>query len=67
MEIWNVQELSTREGARQLNISKAAFKSRLMRAKTALRTELARSKGMLSIAHPRSREANSGALRCARD
>jgi RNA polymerase sigma-70 factor (ECF subfamily) len=53
MELWNVQELSTREGARRLNISKAAFKSRLMRAKTALRTELAPSKGMLSIAHSR--------------
>jgi len=67
MELWNVQELSTREGARQLNISKAAFKSRLMRAKTALRTELARSKGMLSIAHQRSREARSSAFRCGRD
>jgi RNA polymerase sigma-70 factor (ECF subfamily) len=67
MEIWNGQELSTREGARQLNISKAAFKSRLMRAKTALRTELARSKGMLTIAHPRPREVPGGALRCTRD
>jgi RNA polymerase sigma-70 factor (ECF subfamily) len=67
MEIWNVQELSTREGARQLNITKAAFKSRLMRAKTALRSELARSKGMLSVAHPRSRKASSGALRCGCD
>jgi RNA polymerase sigma-70 factor, ECF subfamily len=67
MELWNVQELSTREGARQLNISKAAFKSRLMRAKAALRTELARSKGMLSVAHPRSRKASSGALRCGCD
>jgi RNA polymerase sigma-70 factor (ECF subfamily) len=57
MELWNVQELSTREGARQLNISKAAFKSRLMRAKTALRTELGCSKGMLSIAQSRSTAA----------
>jgi RNA polymerase sigma-70 factor (ECF subfamily) len=67
MELWNVQELSNREGARQLNISKAAFKSRLMRAKTALRTELGRSKGMPSVAHPRSRKASSGALRCGCD
>lgn len=51
IELWSVQELNTREGARKLNITKAAFKSRLMRAKTAVRTELARSKGMLRVAH----------------
>jgi RNA polymerase sigma factor (sigma-70 family) len=50
MEFWNFEELSAREGARKLNISKAAFKSRLMRAKAALRSELACSKGMLSVA-----------------
>jgi RNA polymerase sigma-70 factor, ECF subfamily len=50
MEFWNFEELSAREGARKLNISKAAFKSRLMRAKAALRRELACSKGMLSVA-----------------
>jgi RNA polymerase sigma-70 factor, ECF subfamily len=50
MEFWNFEELSAREGARKLNISKAAFKSRLVRAKAALRSELACSKGMLSVA-----------------
>jgi RNA polymerase sigma-70 factor (ECF subfamily) len=43
MEFWNCEELSAREGARKLNISKAAFKSRLSRAKAELRSELARS------------------------
>ena len=43
MEFWNCEELSAREGARKLNISKAAFKSRLSRAKAELRNELARS------------------------
>jgi RNA polymerase sigma factor (sigma-70 family) len=46
VEFRNFEELSIREGARKLNISKAAFKSRLMRAKAALRSELACSKGM---------------------
>jgi RNA polymerase sigma-70 factor, ECF subfamily len=41
MEFWNFEELSAREGARRLNISKAAFKSRLSRARAALRNELA--------------------------
>jgi RNA polymerase sigma factor (sigma-70 family) len=41
LEFWSFEELSAREGARKLNISKAAFKSRLMRAKAALRSELA--------------------------
>jgi predicted DNA-binding protein (UPF0251 family) len=50
MEFWNFDELSAREGARKLNISKAAFKSRLMRAKAAMRSELACSKAMLSAA-----------------
>jgi RNA polymerase sigma-70 factor, ECF subfamily len=50
MEFWNFEEVSAREGARKLNISKAAFKSRLSRARTALRSELACSKGMLSVA-----------------
>jgi RNA polymerase sigma-70 factor, ECF subfamily len=50
MEFWNFEELSAREGARKLNISKAAFKSRLMRAKAALRSELACSKRRLSVA-----------------
>jgi RNA polymerase sigma-70 factor (ECF subfamily) len=43
MEFWNCEEVSAREGARKLNISKAAFKSRLSRAKAELRSELARS------------------------
>ena len=44
MEFWNFEELSAREGARRLNISKAAFKSRLSRAKAVLRSELACSR-----------------------
>jgi RNA polymerase sigma-70 factor (ECF subfamily) len=48
VEFRNFEELSIREGARKLNISKPAFKSRLARAKAALRSELACSKGMLS-------------------
>jgi RNA polymerase sigma factor (sigma-70 family) len=50
MEYWNFEELSAKEGAQKLNISKAAFKSRLSRARAALRSELACSKGMLSVA-----------------
>jgi RNA polymerase sigma factor (sigma-70 family) len=50
MEFWTFDELSAREGARKLNISKAAFKSRLSRARAALRSELARSNGMLTVA-----------------
>lgn len=48
VEFRNFEELSIKEGARKLNISKAAFKSRLMRGKAALASELACSKGMLS-------------------
>jgi RNA polymerase sigma-70 factor (ECF subfamily) len=44
MEFWNFEELPARESARRLNISKAAFKSRLSRAKAELRSELARSR-----------------------
>jgi RNA polymerase sigma-70 factor, ECF subfamily len=49
MEYWNFEELSAREGARKLNISKAAFKSRLSRARAALRSELSCSRGMLGV------------------
>jgi RNA polymerase sigma-70 factor, ECF subfamily len=44
MELWNFEELSAREGARKLNISKPAFKSRLSRARAGLRSDLARSR-----------------------
>jgi RNA polymerase sigma-70 factor, ECF subfamily len=44
MEFWTFDELSAREGAQRLNISKAAFKSRLSRARAQLRRELARSR-----------------------
>jgi RNA polymerase sigma-70 factor (ECF subfamily) len=50
VEFRNFEELSIKEGARKLNISKAAFKSRLMRGKAALRSELAFSKGTRSAA-----------------
>jgi RNA polymerase sigma-70 factor, ECF subfamily len=43
VELFNFEELSAREGAQKLNISKAAFKSRLSRARAALRSEFARS------------------------
>jgi RNA polymerase sigma-70 factor (ECF subfamily) len=63
MEFWNFEELSAREGAGKLNISKAAFKSRLMRAKAALRNELTRSKTMLNgaprVAPQRSAEGRN--------
>jgi RNA polymerase sigma factor (sigma-70 family) len=58
MEFWNYEELSAREGARKLNISKAAFKSRLARARAALRSDLARSRGMLNVAPRRSAEGH---------
>ena len=44
LEFWNFEELSAREGARKLNISKPAFKSRLSRARAGLRSDLARSR-----------------------
>lgn len=45
IELWGIQELSTVEGARQLNISTAAYKSRMVRAKAILRTKLGSQTG----------------------
>jgi RNA polymerase sigma-70 factor, ECF subfamily len=42
LEVWVAQGSSTKEGARRLNISTAAFKARITRAKAALKTEYAR-------------------------
>jgi RNA polymerase sigma-70 factor (ECF subfamily) len=42
LEVWVAQGSSTKEGARRLNISTAAFKARITRAKAALKAEYAR-------------------------
>jgi RNA polymerase sigma-70 factor (ECF subfamily) len=49
IELRIVQELSNKEGARQLNISTAAYKSRLLRAKAALRTAYQSSSQMFHV------------------
>jgi RNA polymerase sigma factor (sigma-70 family) len=49
IELRIIRELSNKEGARQLNISTAAYKSRLLRAKAALRTAYETSSQMFHV------------------
>ncbi len=53
LEIWVAQGSSTKEGARRLNISTAAFKSRVTRAKAALREEFVVTNRKRSTQNPR--------------
>jgi RNA polymerase sigma factor (sigma-70 family) len=52
IELRIVQELSNKEGARLLKISPAAYKSRLARAKVALRDEFTAVSGTLTAVQP---------------
>jgi RNA polymerase sigma-70 factor (ECF subfamily) len=52
IELRIVQELSNKEGARLLKISPAAYKSRLARAKVALREEFTAVSGTLTAVQP---------------
>ncbi len=62
IELRIIQELSNKEGARQLNISTAAYKSRLLRAKAALRTAYATSSPMFHVTGQLSKAGQGGQL-----
>jgi len=57
IELRIIQGLSNKEGARQLNISTAAYKSRLLRAKAALRSAYATSSQMF---HATGQQSKAG-------
>ena len=64
IELRMVQELSNKEGARLLKISPAAYKSRLARAKAALREEFTAATGTLNAVQQRSQAAPDSLSRC---
>jgi RNA polymerase sigma factor (sigma-70 family) len=64
IELRMVQELSNKEGARLLKISPAAYKSRLARAKAALRDEFTAATGTLNAVHQGSQAAPDSLSRC---
>jgi RNA polymerase sigma factor (sigma-70 family) len=64
IELRVVQELSNKEGARLLKISPAAYKSRLARARAALREEFSAVSGTLTAAQQVSRTAADSLSRC---
>jgi RNA polymerase sigma-70 factor (ECF subfamily) len=60
IELRIIQELSNKEAARQLNISTAAYKSRLLRAKAALRTAYATSSQVFHVTGQLSKAGQGG-------
>ena len=59
LEVWVAQGSSTKAGARRLNISTAAFKARVTRAKAALRAEYCRREGRPRIKHETRQRAQT--------
>jgi RNA polymerase sigma factor (sigma-70 family) len=66
IELRIVQELSNKEGARLLKISPAAYKSRLARAKVALREEFTTVSGTLNAVQQASQNTPDSLSRCVR-